>query len=258
MLWLVILWPQDFPRTLAEWARSDALIAFGARAAVQLLLVLICFGIGRGIGGVLGSLPPFPLMLPIGISFLAIPLARLVWDPRKAQAMDELLDDALAQIEAGPAKGTPEGDRDYAEAVTTPLNGLADDVSEAELNSHLSALRALVDEALTFDVLASRVEKGSASAAGKRALMVMASDGPAIERMGLPNAPLRAMQALGQDPDLVARLAERLVIALRQDPEIWNNCPNVGALEAMRTQFPQADAALLALEDEIMAQAPRG
>lgn len=255
MLFLIIVRPQEFPRSIVDWAKPEALVALGARAAVQLLLVLVCFGIGRGIGGVLGSFPAFPYMLPIAISFLSIPLARMVWDPWKAQEMDQLLDTALSKIEGG-AGASAEGDRAYAEAVTSPLNGLADDVSEAELDSHLSALRALVDEKLTFDVLLSRVTQGEASTAGKRALVVMASDGAALGRMARRDASALAFQALDQDAGLVTLMSKRLAEALRQDPEIWASCPSISVLERIRIQLPEADNAISMLEAEIAAQAP--
>ncbi len=81
VLWLLILQPMEFPINRAEWLSTDAWIAVSARAAVQLLLVVVLFGIGRGIGGILGAIPAFPVMLPLAISFLSIPLARLIWDP---------------------------------------------------------------------------------------------------------------------------------------------------------------------------------
>lgn len=81
VLWLIILQPYEFPISRAEWLSPDAWLAVGARAAVQLLLVVVLFGVGRGIGGILGAMTGFPAMLPIAISFLSIPIARLLWDP---------------------------------------------------------------------------------------------------------------------------------------------------------------------------------
>jgi hypothetical protein len=81
VLWLIILQPMEFPINRAEWLSFDAWVAVSARAAVQLLLVVILFGVGRGIGGILGAIPAFPVMLPLAISFLSIPLARMIWDP---------------------------------------------------------------------------------------------------------------------------------------------------------------------------------
>jgi hypothetical protein len=253
MLWLVVMRPQDFPRSWADWLRPAPLVAVAARLAVQLLLVLMCFGVGRGLGGVMNSLPPIPMMLPISLSLLAIPLARLVWNPWQTAAMDDKLEDALTKIEDVGVGG----DRAYADAVLTPLLNLPDQTTEEALEHHLSALRALVDEAMTFSVLLDRVEGGDASVCGRRALMIMASDGAALDRMGITNAPGRVMQALGADTGLVARMAERLVHALRQDSEIWPDCPSVAFLEGLAALVPDAAPFIAALEAEIMAQAHR-
>ena len=83
VLWLIILQPYEFPINRAEWMSPDAWVAIGARAAVQLLLVVVLFSIGRGIGGILGAMTGYSAMLPIAISFLSIPLARMIWDPRR-------------------------------------------------------------------------------------------------------------------------------------------------------------------------------
>lgn len=251
LLWLVTLRPQDFPRTPTDWMRPEVLVAFTARGAVQVVLVLACFGMGRGIGGVLGSLPAFPLMLPIGVSLIAVTLARLVWDPSKAEAMDRLLEESLAKIEGGaaPHQGS---DHAYAEAVTAPLNGLADDIGEAVLERHLSALRALVDEDVTFDVLLARVQSANASRAGKRALMIMASDGATLERIARPQASLQVMRLFDADPDLISRMAERLTKAVRQDLDMSTSCPALADLAALRAQLPTAANALSTLEAELI------
>ena len=59
----------------------DAWVAVSARAVVQLLFVVVLFGVGRGIGGILGAMTWFPAALPVAISFLSIPIARMIWDP---------------------------------------------------------------------------------------------------------------------------------------------------------------------------------
>lgn len=81
VLWLIVLQPYEFPINRAEWMTLDAWVAVAARAAVQLLFVVILFGIGRGIGGILGAAAMFPATLPLAISFLSIPVARMIWDP---------------------------------------------------------------------------------------------------------------------------------------------------------------------------------
>jgi len=108
VLWLVILQPYEFPINRAEWMSPDAWVAVGARAAVQLLVVVVLFGIGRGIGGILGAMAGFPVMLPIAISFLSIPFARMVWDPW-AIANGPTGDQNPAQ--GGPTSSLPDGSK---------------------------------------------------------------------------------------------------------------------------------------------------
>ena len=81
VLWIVILQPYEFPIGRAEWMSADAWVAVAARTVVQALIVIALFGVGRGIGGVLGAITGYSVMLPLGISFLSIPLARMIWDP---------------------------------------------------------------------------------------------------------------------------------------------------------------------------------
>ena len=108
LLWLVILRPQEWPASLADWQRPEAMVALAARAVVQLLLVALCFGIGRGIGGVLGVTLGLPVLAPIAVSLLSIALARLVGNPAEAAALDAPLDNATAPP-ADPAATDPQG-----------------------------------------------------------------------------------------------------------------------------------------------------
>lgn len=108
LMWLVILRPQEWPASLADWQRPEAMVALAARAVVQILLVALCFGIGRGIGGVLGVTLALPVLAPIAVSLLAIPLGRLVGNPVEAAALDAPLDDAAAPP-ADPVATDPQG-----------------------------------------------------------------------------------------------------------------------------------------------------
>jgi hypothetical protein len=81
VLWLMFLRPETWPGTAADWRRGTSWLTFAARAAVQLLLVAILFGIGRGIGGVMGWTAPIPFFLPVVISSAAILLGRVIWNP---------------------------------------------------------------------------------------------------------------------------------------------------------------------------------
>lgn len=124
-LWLMVMRPQDWPQVAADWRSRPMLVGLAARVMVQVLLVVVMFGIGRGVGGVLGVLPPLPAMLPLAISGLAIPLSRMIWDP----------------WQAGVALQTTGGlEQDVALAITRPLADLPSATADAELHAHLAAL----------------------------------------------------------------------------------------------------------------------
>ncbi len=79
--WLVALRPGLFPATLSGLRDRAARQAIARWLLAQLALVVFCFALGRGIGGVAGSLPHLPLALTLGLSFLALPVARLLQGP---------------------------------------------------------------------------------------------------------------------------------------------------------------------------------
>ena len=78
----VILRPHLWPASLRDLGTVDAVVALAALVATQALLVILCFGFGRGIGGVMGLRPSLPAYLPLALALVAMPLSRLVWNPR--------------------------------------------------------------------------------------------------------------------------------------------------------------------------------
>ena len=74
-------WMTPVP-TLADIGQPGAVVAMAALIATQALLVILCFAVGRGIGGVLGFKPALPFWLPLALSFLAVPVSRLIWNPQ--------------------------------------------------------------------------------------------------------------------------------------------------------------------------------
>jgi hypothetical protein len=78
-----VLW--SFVVKVGETQPASVLVT---QVLVQTLIIAICFGIGRGIGGVLDSMPPIPYYLPIALSFLSLPLARMgQGDVQKAEVV---------------------------------------------------------------------------------------------------------------------------------------------------------------------------
>jgi 16S rRNA processing protein RimM len=99
------------PRTVAGLARrmadAHAWLAALAQVLSQILLVAILFGIGRGLGGLadIGPLAIDPLM-PLSLSFLAIPVCRMLWDPREAASQGYFLDDEAEFAHSETAAGS--------------------------------------------------------------------------------------------------------------------------------------------------------
>ncbi len=95
-VWLALTRPGHWPQTAEEWLEPRAALAATGHLILQTALVVGCFVVGRGVGGVLGLFPHFPALLPLFLSFLALPLVRLLWSPQAglAQAMifDEIPD----------------------------------------------------------------------------------------------------------------------------------------------------------------------
>ena len=65
-----------FPRKAADWADGSLALRLVNQILTQLLLIVICFAIGRGLGGVLDVLPAFSALWTLAVSFVAIPLCR--------------------------------------------------------------------------------------------------------------------------------------------------------------------------------------
>lgn len=258
LLWLFILRPQQWPRNLADWARPEALISLLTQAVVQVLLVAVSFGIGRGIGGVLGAVPPFPLMLPVGISFLSIPLARMLWDPWKAADLGELLDDAIAKVEGGVARPDALDLRDRVDAaghMIAALNDLAEDSPADLLASHLMAMSAHVGHDALRVGLMDRLYDNSASPVQMRAAVVHATEPAAVDQMTGATYPMALFRAIS-GPDLLQLFASRCSGLLAQEPRWAAECPSAADVLAVAAREPRAAAALKALAAELAKAAP--
>lgn len=79
LLWLIVMRPAMWPRDPAVWKSSEVWVPALGQFAAQVLLIVVCFGIGRGIGGVVGVVPMLSPIAPLAISFVAVPLTRLLW-----------------------------------------------------------------------------------------------------------------------------------------------------------------------------------
>jgi len=259
LAWTLVLRPKNWPQTAADWQSSAALVTIAAQSATQVLLVLVCYGIGRGLGGVLGALPPFPVMLPIAVSFLSIPICRLIWNPAKAEAVDRFLDEALTGITRA-AAGTPP-DRSDARALAArllaPLQSLPDDTAAAEVERHLHAIRLHCDAEDIAHVLMESARAGTASATALTALVLHATDLRVSLQMLGQTYPARCFGLIAGHDALMLLFATRLAALLREEEDIRDDCPDPDSLRAAAVRAAPATAlALQALADLTAALSP--
>lgn len=104
VVWLMVLRPEQWPASPEEWLTGQAWLAALTLILSQLALVSVLLAIGRGIGGVSGFLPVLNPIFPLAISFLAIPLCRMMWNAHEAADQGIFLD---AEAEAAQAPVSP-------------------------------------------------------------------------------------------------------------------------------------------------------
>ncbi|WP_151718193.1 hypothetical protein [Gemmobacter serpentinus] len=238
LLWQIVLRPQDWPQDLAEWAQPDSWLAFLTQVVMQILLVSVCFGIGMGLTRVAGLNLHLPFMGPIMLSLLSIPIARLAWPPQRAAELDAFLEDAASRIELAAMPGQDAEKqaemRLFAARLTEPLSGLRDATPQAEIEAHLAALQSHLAPDTLLDALHDRLASPTAGRALRRAFILQATAPVTVEACPGRAAPVKALQVAGDDPELLALFARRCTELLDEHADAWGDCPNDGALEALR------------------------
>ncbi|MFC2970382.1 hypothetical protein [Acidimangrovimonas pyrenivorans] len=103
LVWLALMRPGLYPASGSGWT-GRTWAALAGWAAVQVALVIFCFAVGRGVGGVLGALPALPLWLTLGLSTIAIPLARLFRPAPLTPEMEAFIDAATRELDEASRK----------------------------------------------------------------------------------------------------------------------------------------------------------
>lgn len=254
VLWLIVMRPRDWPRSATNWQDATVLVRAVTQIAVQILLVALLFGIGRGIGGVLGLSVVWPAWLPLSISFLAVPLGRLIWDPWKAEEMERMLDQAIAAVRATPLDP---GETATAQRQLDQLFALPDDAAVQEVQPLLDQItRQTAPEALSF-ALRDAALRPDAGRLPRLAFLLHATDGMVAERLG-GDLPTRALALLSGQPALIGLWADRTLVALQEFPGLWGACPDEDMLAGFlsQTEGTPAQGALIRLRDRLRDLAP--
>ena len=246
LLWLLIIRPHLWPDTWADWARSEALITLVTQIITQLLLVTILLGIGRGIGGALGLKPPFPALLPVAISFLAVPLARLVWSPIAVEGAIGPGPNA-AETPRDLTLGAPinrQTDPDLVREILAPMLALPEESSDATLDQHLKAISAHLDPEMIRAGLKAAADQPIAI----RARILHATHPGVADILSGPQYPAEALASSGGADPTLALFAARCALMIADEPDLYADCPRPDDLRARAaTAAPETAAALTQL-----------
>ena len=240
VLWLILLRPHQWPQSYAEWLGWQALAAALSQILSQILLVAVLFGLGRGIGGVLGLVPQVHPFLPLGMSIVALPLMRLVWDPERALAEGVTID-ALAQVAQQPARRA--GDRKAAAERVASLLALPDGADPQLALVLLHEASESGDGWSVAKALAGTLSLHPESRHGalRQAVIHWATD-PAIHASGaVPGGLDAAFAAAGRDPALLRIIAPRAAALAQAMPDRADQFPEPASLDRLSQSGVPAD-----------------
>jgi hypothetical protein len=242
VVWLMVLRPEQWPATPDEWLTGQAWLAALSQVLSQVLLVAVLFGIGRGFGGIAGFLPMVSPYVPLTLSFLAIPLCRMLWDAREAADQGYFLDDEAAEAHAP---------RALVEAGTAivPLLNLPDNAKDADVSNAVVQSLDVSNPEVRLRALAAGLDRPARSPpALRRGLLLWISEPEVVAPGHVPNAMALALAFAGKDPDLLRMYAPRALALIAAFPDRAADFP---APEELR------DAAALAAGPAAASDLPR-
>jgi hypothetical protein len=213
VLWLMLWRPEQWPATNAEWMTGRALGAALTQILSQVLLVTILMGIGRGLAGLADILPALHPLLPLGLSLMAIPISRMVWDPRRAAELGVFLDEDAAVAQA------PHAAAEAAGAVASLL-ALPDDATEDQLRPRIAeALDGPAAAARLDALLAALASADRSHAALRRALVIWATEPEVVAPGQIPDTVASAFALAGRNPDLLRLFLPRAIALAAAFPD---------------------------------------
>ena len=257
--WHIVMRPAEWPRDPAAWREGGVQTGAALQVLVVIVVVLVCFGAGRGLGGVVGYLPRLPLVVPLFLSLAALPLARIIHDPARTAGMDSLLDDAVHRLKSfdkdvafpsADAQHILDGTR-LASRLLQPVQDLAPDTPPHVIARHLNAIATQVDDARLREALVERAEGKDPSRPLLTALALHATDGRRMKVLGHETVD-PAFAALPDDADFMSLYAIRAVDAVATDADVRLALPRASLVEQALTRMAgtAAEAPLRALLDQ--------
>ncbi len=226
LLWLAVNQPGDWPHGRDEWRQRDRQLSVVTQSLVHVLLVVVLFTVGRGLGGILGVVPLFHPMLPVALTFMSVPMARLAGAiPVPAVKPDVA---AIPRLQA-------------AVRVTETLNALPHDVDHAVIEAHSKAIAAEIGVKDLREALIARVNGGEASTTTVRALVNLASSANWATDLDQAAAE-RVFAAFAGNAGQAMYYATAMNSHVSARPEFANNCPSAATLIARADALKGTDA----------------
>lgn len=220
VVWLMVLRPEQWPSTPSEWLTGPAWLAAAAQVLSQVLLVGILFGIGRGLGGLadIGALAVNPV-LPLSVSFVSIPLCRMLWDADEAASLGYFLDDEAEEAYAGNAAG-------QAAASIIPLLNLADAAPDDQVSRAVANTLDVPTAALRLDaVTAALANPDRSHAALRRALVIWATEPEIVAPGQVPGSMASAFSIANDNFDLLRLYVPRALALIAAFPNRADDFP---------------------------------
>lgn len=236
IVWLMVLRPEQWPATPDEWLGAAAWGAALTQVLSQLLLVCVLLGIGRGFGAVAGFLPAVNPLMPLTISFLAIPLCRMLWDAGEAADMGIYLDDEAeaAQVPRAAAQ---------AAAAIVPLLNLADDAPDVQVTALVNKAMQTGGSDLRLKALVAALSNPNRSHASlRRALVIWATEPEVVAPGRIANVMASAFALAGSNADLLRLYVPRALALIGAFGNRAADFPAPGDLRDIAGQMMQADA----------------
>lgn len=235
VVWLMVLRPEQWPSSPDEWLTGGAWLAALTQVLSQVALIAILFGIGRGIGALAGFVPIVNPVLPLSISFLAIPLCRMLWDAREAADLGYFLDEE-AEAAHAPRVAAEAG------AAIVPLLNLPDNAPHAQTAEAVARVLSVPTAELRLKALVAALSSPARShAALRQALILWASEPEVVAPGRVPNAMAAAFSFAEPMPDLLRLYLPRALALITAFPQHAPGFPAPARLRQVAAAKPSAD-----------------
>lgn len=225
VVWLMVLRPEQWPSTPEEWLTGQAWLAALAQVLSQIVLVAILFGVGRGLGGIadIGTVAVNP-MLPLSISFVSIPLCRMLWDAEEAASQGFFLDDEAASAYADNAAG-------QAATAIVPLLNLPDVAPDAQVTQAVATALDVPTAELRLNAVTAALAKPNRShAALRRALVIWATEPEIVAPAIVSGSMASAFSIAGGNFDLLRLYVPRAMALIAAFPNRATDFPHPSQL----------------------------